>query len=299
MFLWFPLTVLAYIALALSQVLDKVFLTKFVRESRAYAAIIGLMGIVVVLMLPWTQPFPSMFLLGASLTAGGLFVLALLPFMAALQGDDASRVITATGALVPVLTAVLERFVLGIVLSAYAYVGIIFLIIGSMVLTSSTGQSSRRSQWAMVLAFFSAALFATSFVLTKYVYSHVDFVTAFVWMRLGGAIAGAIIVISVHSVRAEMLRLFTKAKPALWIGYLANQAVAAVGFVLQSWAIALASVGVITAMQGVQYVFVLLFVVFFSRFFPDLLTERITKAVVVEKLTATVCIILGLALLAL
>lgn len=299
MLIWFPITVLSYLALALSQVLDKVFLTRFVRESRAYGAIIGLMGIVVLFALPWTQSFSSLALWVLALVSGGLFVLALLPFMAALQGDEASRVITATGALVPLLTVLLEAVFLGTRLSGTAYVGIALLVVGSVVLTSSRSHAPRRSYRSMGLALFSAAIFALSFVLTKHVYEHADFLTAFVWMRVGGVIAGAAIVLAVRPVQTELYRLFTQAKPALWAAYLANQAVAAVGFVLQSWAVALTSVGIITAMQGTQYVFVLLFVVLFSRLKPEMLTERITKAVILEKMTATVCIIVGLALLAL
>lgn len=299
MLLWFPITVAAYIALALSQVLDKVFLTRFVRESRAYGAIIGLMGVVVLLALPWTQTMTSPTLWILTLLAGGLFVIALLPFMAALQGDEASRVITATGALVPLLTVLLERLVLGTRLSGPAYIGVALLIIGSVVMTSSRSHAPRRNHWSLLLALLSAALFAASFVLTKYLYEHVDFLTAFVWMRMGGVVAGLLIVLTVKPVQSELIRLFTRTKPALWAAYLANQAVAALGFILQSWAVALVSVGIITAMQGVQYLFVLLFVVLFSRFKPDLLSERITRDVVLEKLTATICIIVGLALLAL
>jgi hypothetical protein len=42
----------------------------------------------------------------------------------------------------------------------------------------------------------------------------------------------------------------------------------------------------------------LAFVVLFARFKPSLLSERVTKQVLLEKLTATACLITGLALLA-
>lgn len=299
MLTWFPITVAAYACLAFSQVLDKVFLVRFFRDSRAYAVFVGGIGVFAFFAFPFTESLPSLSLWFWSLLGGALFILALLPFLAALQSDDATRVIPLTGAGVPILTVLLERWLLHVPLPTFAYPALACLIIGSTVLTYSRSAHSRRSRLAMIQAIGASILFASSFVISKYVYLQMDFVTGFVWMRIGGLIAALGIVIGSRAVQQEIHRLVRTTQLRVFASYIGNQGIAGLGFVLQNVAIASASASVVTAMQGVQYIFILFFVVLFSRFRPSLVQERITKALIIEKLTATACIIVGLALLAL
>ncbi len=299
MLTWFPITVAAYACLAFSQVLDKVFLVRFFRDSRAYAVFVGAIGVLAFFALPFTGSLPSLSLWFWSLLGGAVFIFALLPFLDALQSDDATRVIPLTGAGVPVLTLLLERLFLDVPLPTFAYPALACLIIGSTVLTYSRSTHSRRSRLAMMQALGASTLFASSFVMSKHVYLQMDFITGFVWMRIGGLIAALIIVIASRSVQQEISRLARSTRIRVFAAYVGNQGIAGLGFVLQNLAIALVSASVVTAMQGVQYIFILFFIVLFSRFRPSLVQERITKALILEKLTATACIIVGLALLAL
>lgn len=299
MLTWFLITVAAYACLAFSQVLDKVFLVRFFRDSRAYAVFVGGMGVLAFFAFPFTQSIPNLSVWLWALFAGALFVFALLPFLSALQSDDATRVIPVTGASVPVITIILERVLLDVALPTFAYPALACLIIGSTVLTYSHNKRSRRSRLAMIEALGASALFASCFVISKYVYGQMDFITGFVWMRIGGLMAALLIVIGSRSVQQEISRLARSTRARVFGAYLGNQGIAGLGFVLQNFAIALASASVVTAMQGVQYIFVLFFVVLFARFRPSLVQERVTKSLIVEKLTATACIIIGLALLAL
>lgn len=295
---WFVLAIAAYAVMAFSQVLDKVFLDRFFRDSRAYAAFVGLAGGVVLFALPLTKSLTSLALWGTCLLAGSLFIAALFPFLSALQEDEATRIIPLTGAAVPLSALLMERLFLGFTLSPFSYAGVAFLIIGSVVLTASRHQGPRRSRLAAGKALLAGILFAASFVLSKYVYLQTDFWTGFVWMRAGGVIAGLAMILATSSVRQEIAHLFARTEAKVFGLYAANQALAAVGFGLQNAAIFMASASVVTAMQGVQYVFIIVFVLLFSRFQPRLLSERVTRAVLLEKLTATACLITGLALLA-
>lgn len=295
---WFLLAVAAYAIMACSQVIDKVFLDKIFRDSRAYAVFVGLAGGVVFVALPWTNAVPSLSYWLLALIAGALFIAALFPFLSALQDDEATRVIPLAGAIVPLATTFLERVFLRLELQPTAYAGIFFLIVGSVLLTASRRLAPRRSRLAAAKAVFAGVLFAASFVLSKYVYTQADFWTGFVWMRAGGVLAGLSLIMASQAVRAEISRLFDTVRPKIFGFYALNQAFAASGFALQNAAIYLSAASVVAAMQGVQYVFVMVFVLLFARFKPALLQEKITREVVLEKLTATACLITGLALLA-
>ena len=83
--------------------------------------------------------------------------------------------------------------------------------------------------------------------------------------------------------------------------FLSSQAGGASAGILQNWAIALAPlayVAFINALQGVQYVFLLIFAVLFSWKFPQLLKEQISKEIILQKVTAISLIGSGLTILA-
>jgi len=63
-------------------------------------------------------------------------------------------------------------------------------------------------------------------------------------------------------------------------------------------AISIGATAIINSLQGIQYVFVLLIVVFMSKKFPKVIKEELTKRVLIQKIIATVLIIIGVALIA-
>ena len=79
--------------------------------------------------------------------------------------------------------------------------------------------------------------------------------------------------------------------------FIGNQCLGAVGFFLLNYAISLASVTLVNALQGVQYAFILLFVVLAAKWNPKLLKERITPMIITEKIFAIILIGEGLVLL--
>ena len=80
---------------------------------------------------------------------------------------------------------------------------------------------------------------------------------------------------------------------------LVSQVGGALGFVLVTYAVSLASVTLVAAMQGIQYAFLFLMVAFMTWKFPKVLRERMNKAIVLQKIAAILIISAGLAVLAL
>jgi hypothetical protein len=71
---------------------------------------------------------------------------------------------------------------------------------------------------------------------------------------------------------------------------------------MQNFAIALAPlafVAVINALAGVQYAFLFILTLIISTYFPRVIKEKITPAIVLQKLAAIAFILSGLAILAL
>ncbi len=295
---WVFIAIAGYMSMALSQLLDKALLNVAFKEVKSFVFLIAILSVLVVFMIPFGVTFISPQLLLISTIGGSLFVLGLIPFLSALQGDDASRVIPLVGGLVPVVTLLGEVVFLGAVFTSRNLLAFSLLVIGSILLTVTHSGSNRRSLLAVGKAIIGATLFAASFVITKYVFDQTTFINGFFWMRVGSLLV-AVYLIFLPEVRSGLKDFFKNNSKLIQSGYFATQGVNALGFVLQSFAISLASVSLVNALQGAQYFFVIAFVAIAAKFKPDLLGEKITKGIIVEKLTAVVIIIAGIALLAL
>ena len=295
---WILIAAAAYLIMAVSQLIDKGFLNIVFREAKAYATLVGFLSIIAFVLLPFGISTPSSMMLGLCILGGALFIFALWPFLTALQGDDASRIIPLLGASIPVFTLLGESLFLKAQLQPASYVAFALLIAGGFILTMSRSESGKRSTSAILLAIFAAILFAISFVISKQVFQEIGFINGFFWMRMGGILA-AIILLMFPDTRADLKSFFSKQLLPVKFGYFGNQILAGGGFFLQSYAISMASVSLVSALQGIQYIFVLFFVALVSRFKPGLLQEKITVSVLVEKLTAVLIIVAGIALLSL
>ncbi|MBI4121911.1 MAG: hypothetical protein HY461_01125 [Parcubacteria group bacterium] len=295
--LWIYLSISAYLLMALSQTIDKALLHVVFRHSRAYAALVGLLGLAAFLLLPWTSGAltPGLFLL--CLVAGASFVAALVPFLAALQGDQATRIIPFVGTLVPLLTFFMEWLVLGQVFHRQDLAALAMLVSGAAILTFA--KNSRRRSWsAMGKGALAAVMFAACFVLSKYIYVRAPFLDAFVWMRLGG-IAVSVVLLLQAGVRQELVRVWRHNRKMLLGGYVGTHVISGTGFFLHSLAISLGTATLVSAMQGIQYVLLVLLVVIASRFHPEVLEEDTGSRALFTRLAAIAVIAAGLALLAL
>jgi hypothetical protein len=145
----------------------------------------------------------------------------------------------------------------------------------------------------------SAFFLALFFVLSKYVYLEMPFWPGFIWIKIGGLLAGLSFLFS-KAVRNELFKV-KGAMPKKTAGiFLVNQAAGAGANILQSWGVALAPlifVPFINALQGVQYAFLLLFTILVSLKAPQLLKEEISRKTIIQKISAILLIIGGLVVL--
>lgn len=79
----------------------------------------------------------------------------------------------------------------------------------------------------------------------------------------------------------------------------ANKTLSGIAFALLNYAIAIGSVTLVNAMQGLQYVFLLIMVAILSYKYPNILTEAVSRKSLTQKIIAVTLIGLGLAMIAL
>ena len=299
---WLTVTILAYLILAVVFLVDKYLLVNAIPNPGLYAFFIGIAGILLLVIIPFIDFYiPSSFQIVLSFLAGASFIYALYWYFKALQLFDVSQVVPSVGALVPLFTlSLVYIFSLGKEsLSYLEFLSFIFLIGGSVLIAIEKGRQIILK--TLKISSLAAFFFALSFVLTKYVYLEQPFLNGLIWTRMGGVLMALIFFILSPSIRKELGGQKESFQKKTFGILIANQAVGAGAGLLQNWAIALAPlvyIAFINALQGVQYVFILIFSILLSFKFPQILKELISKKIIIQRIIAILIIGIGLALLA-
>lgn len=292
---WLFFAILSYFLISVVQILDKFILTKPIPSGALYAAYVGLAGIYGLLLIPFGFSLDISFLtIFLSLLSGFVFIIALVFYYQAALIDEISRVIPLIGAItlifVWLLTSIFSIEKLGdLNLLAFA-----FLFLGSL-LISFRKKNFQLSSRVYILSVFAAFLFAASWVLVKAAYLQTAFFNAFILGRIGEFMAGAFL-ISFPKIRKSFFEHLGAIK-AQTIGlFFSNKIIASSAFIALNYATFLGNVVLIQALQGLQYLFLLIFAVLLSWKAPQILKEEI-RGVIFKKAVAIIFIALGLLIL--
>lgn len=300
--LWLIIAIVAYFLLAVVFLLDKYLLTSAIPNPRIYAFYVGILGIGVLILLPFTNfYFLTISDIFVAFISGATFVIGILWFFRGLKEFEASRIVPAVGGLLPIFTFLLiylfsrgqESLTLGQVLAFAMLVG------GSILITfKKTAVFPLQSiRLAAVAAFF----LAVSFVSAKLVYLNYPFLLSLIWIKLGGVLL-ALFFLFDHNLRSAVFSKKIGIEKRTAIIFFAGQAGGAVANLLQNWAVALAPlvyVAFINALQGVQYAFLLPLAVLLSLKFPQIIKEELNGNIIIQKIVAVLLLGGGLAFLAL
>lgn len=292
---WILIAIVAYILLAVNGVADKFLLTKAVGNPGVYAFYVGISSITVLLLVPFGLHTLSGQNYIIAAVAGMAFTFALYFFYSSIQRASISRILPIEGGLVPFFTLVLA-YITGIdSLSHWQLFAFALLVVGAVLIDfKKTKTGWHALAWRdMILAAF---LFAVSFILSKYIYNQTNFISGLIWTRLGLFLGALLMLISIKTRQGVFAAPRSTSNRNKVLFYSAH-ATGALGSLLQNYAIALGSVVIVNALQGVQFVFVLFLSIIFSKLYPKILKEDITGAILMQKMIAIVLVTAGLFLL--
>ncbi|MFA6307568.1 MAG: EamA family transporter [Patescibacteria group bacterium] len=305
---WLLIAITAYFILAIVNVADKFIIEKVVNGPKTYTFLVGVAGALVALAAPWFLLWPGWPLFFFNLLVGSFFAGGLFFLYSALKGGEASRVFTLVGGMVPIFTVLFSLLVFKENFSLNQWLAILFLILGTIVISAMSIHHSiwfniRRflgifdsNQWPVILtAIFSALFFALFWVGSKQAYNVQEFVSGFIWIRLGTFVTVLFLLIRKSS-RQEIfseMKKGNKNKNNKWL-VLGNQGLGALGGILQNYAVALGSVALVTSLQGLQYALILVLVTVMTFLYPNIIKEEYSNKRIYKKTLAIVLISIGL-----
>lgn len=299
--LWLLVIISAYFLFAAVNLVDKYLLGGRIPSPKVYAFYVGILGILILGLVPFGfLTIPKISVIVLALLAGAFHILGVFIFFVGLKRFEASRIMPAMGALLPLFTFGLIFLFSGgkEVLVFTDIMAFILLLSGTLLITWQKKKAI--TLMSIKIAILAAFLFALYFISIKFVYLEQPFISGFIWTRIGAFMLALCFLLS-REVRKDIKNpKITQRKT--WTIFFPNEAVSSGAFILQNWAVALAPLaylGIINALEGIKYVFVLIFAVFLSLKFPQILKEEISREIIFQKILAILLIGGGLVLLTL
>ena len=109
--LWLIVALSGYFLLALVNIIDKHLLKSRIPDPKIYAFYVGFLGIIVLTVIPFgLVEIPSLSVFLLAMLAGASHILAIWYLFSGLKKFEASRIVPAVGALLPIFTFIFTFF---------------------------------------------------------------------------------------------------------------------------------------------------------------------------------------------
>jgi uncharacterized membrane protein len=292
---WVLFSLLAAFLWALSNVIDKVALSRLVKNPMVPLAVYGVLSIVAVGLVVLGGAFESFSSRHFALAMlGGTFhALMVLFYFKAVAADEISKIIPLF-ALGPLFIAVVAAVTLGEIFSFDTYIGIVLILVGSVTLSVQRLQtfSVNKAFWFMIITTFSLAM---GEVISKYLLSFYNFWSVFAYTRLGSLIV--VTPIAWHY-RRDVAQLLRKGKRKALAMLSTSESLNILAILCIIIAASTGYVTLVNAMTQVQPFFVLAMSVLLTLVAPHLLKEELSLKIFVRKFLSILMMSLGAILVA-
>ena len=300
--MWFILSIIAFFLLAVAAVVDKYLLSKTKIVPVSFAFYISLLGGVL-------SSFFIFFEKGFYLPVGWLAVLlaggcslffGLYYLFLAIARSEVSKSNPIVVSFIPIVVFALSWFLEIELVSVKRVAGALLIVAGSYLLSQVGLKKTHLDKKTWLFVIVSSLMLGASNVFGKIAYDNLSFITAFVWMRWFTVMAAVLFVALFNKWSKVLIRkkkkLFKKKKQP-WAPFLLGQLAGSLGVILQQVAIKLGNVILVSALNGIQFFFIIFLVYLMSKFYPKVLKESIKKKFIFQKLLWSSVLFVGFVLI--
>lgn len=254
---WLPLTIVAAILWSFTNLMDSDLLERRRQNPNVLTFVTGVFGSLPVLLIPlFAIPAPSREVVFAALLAGGIGLFVYWPYYQALERTHTANVILLWN-LAPVFVVCSTWFFLGEQLASREYIALILLVASSFLTSYQPTASQRIPLKAVAWMVLASVTTAVEYTLLGYVFERLPIMEGIAWVSVGVLVATVAIPVFVPAVRQQVTR--AAASTRLRERFAINELLDLAANVLRQAAIRLGPVGLVSAVGGLQPLFVLLF----------------------------------------
>lgn len=210
--------------------------------------------------------------------------------------NEESSVVVALFQLSPVFAYFLSYLFLGEILTMTQILASLIVLVGAGILSFDIEEESKfKIKWEMIFfILLSASLFALNDVLfKKFTIFQGSFVTSLFWQHIGIFIVGLSFYIFSKSHRVDFLSLINSGKVKIIILNGANEFFYIIGNLLSNFAMLFAPVALVLVINTYQTVFTFVIGLTLTLFLPHIISEKISKRHLIQRILAIIIILLG------
>jgi len=306
--MWLILSVIGYTLLALAAIIDKYLLSSAKVQPALYTFYSTIFVLPLLVLLPLGVKFlntPFDWLI--AIISGVSFALALWAMFLGFEKSEISHVGPLVGAVTPLFVFLFGHLFLSEIFTNRQLVAFGFLIFGSLLV--SFEKSKKHSGWhfGMIWGILAGILYAVSHVSAKYIYGNYDFFSGFVWTRVTTGLVGLLLLVHpvvfrslfkntiLDKIKNKLPSVRTKKDNIILV--IINKILSSAGVVVIQYAIAIGSVSLVNALNGLEYAILIILVLLLSKFWPKKFKEDYTTWELVLEFSAVATISVGLILL--
>lgn len=299
---WLALALVPSALFAVSNYLDKYLIEKYFHDQGngaliIFSSLIGMVAMPAVLLVDrggLSLPLSTAVFLTAN---GMLYVIGLLPYLAALRHEDAS-VAVPLWQLIPVFGYIFGYFFLGESLNLSQIGAGLIIILGAFGLSLDMDAIRVSIKWrTFLLMSLSSGIMALNGVLFKLLTLNASYGATIFWDSAGLVVIGMLYLIFAPIARKQFFEVFKKNSGAALALNGLNEVVNIIAMFILNYALLLAPVALIFLANAAQPLFVLSIGILLTLLFPHLISEKIEKKVLIQKLAAIVVLAVGAYLL--
>jgi uncharacterized membrane protein len=290
---WFILSLVGASALAVTGVIDKFVLSKYVRDPLAYLAALVVMQQMLIAVIPlylgWGFIYPQTFY---AMAAGGIQVVLWAAYLLALHVEETSRV-AAMVFVFPVFVFLGSFLFLGETLAAKDYAGGALLVGSALLISYRPAEPGGPAIISPALRYMAVFwIFSAVYALAaKYLLDFMSEWHLILWSSLGSLLA-VLPLLSREPVRREFSAYLHRG-PFLLSALLADEVFDFLGRGAFIFAYAVGSVALVSSVAALQPFITLIYVIVLGLFVPGVLKEELDRKTIALKTIAVILIIAG------
>lgn len=296
---WFLIALINPVVHAFVNHFDKFLLSKYMKGGTV-GALILFSSLFAVFALPavyFIQPdvvgslsFNQIFIL---MVNGAFLTLAIICYLYAMDLDEASYV-APFFQLIPVFGFIVGYFVLGEVLAGNQFLGGGLIVLGSLFLSLQVSEGKLRIKRNLVLFMLASSFFyAVNAVIFKSIAVDGGFLTSVFWDMAGKFLFGVGLFTFVRSYREQFLYLIKESGKAVVGLNVFNEVLGLIGEFALVFAVLFAPVALVQSVGGLQPMFVLIFGIIITIFFPSFGKESFERKSLAQKILGIIIITTG------
>ena len=293
---WIILALIAVILWSVGSIITKFCRVRYFENSTGYI-LFTLPTALLSLVLLFFEPFILLDFktsLVAILT-GILGTITYYFFLEAVHKEEVSKVIVLLQT-APLFVLIESTFFLNEILALKEYIAFLMILIGAVLISLKKVEKRFVVTLGVILAILCAFFYSIQSVLLKYL-SEINLSTMMIYREIGFVVSTLFIFLVSSNARASLKKVIKDVNPKkTFLVYLA-ESIGMAGFFIMYLALQQGPVSMVTVLDGLETVFIIIWTVLLSIFFPKILKEEINKKTIVIKAMSIILMIAGLYLI--